>query len=1090
MLASLAPTAVKVYPLAATGIEVRATFHQANGGSATYARFEISTAANFATLDYDSGQVAITAIADGAEGVMVFPWIPTAADTYYYRLCFWDDTNVSQTTWLTWNGTTVSTGTSTVTVRPTSDSSVAIPGISPGSPTTHFDKVDEESSDGDTTCLYVNTAGQTRSDVYNAGSGVPSSVKSIAKVTGYVNARKEGAGNAYVTVLLNTGTGTEQTIGADTYGLFSQDWTTNPDTSAAFSIAEANALKVGVKLRNATVMPRCTQVYAVITCNIYVFTFADPGDNALVIGFPANATLTAAVSGQDLTMTLTLDDTYSKPPRVTMTVDAQSLEPDTMTVTGSYAYTFVGRLKVATGWHQVSALIGNVWTVVSVTAISVYVPPVTLPADVRVYQGDREVPAQHVHVSEPCLPEYCTATFDTPEPIQGAVVISVQAGGLKRFPMEVTRVDGLTVTACSRLKRSLAETMTLSYLSIAMLDLLQLMVTPWIVQGRTDLITGTWDMLDTETTREDIVTQIATRCGVALAERDGTIVVLPAREDDLPEAVLAVDAKDPTVTPSVNYDSIRNVIRQAYQLDRYPIPPNAATNHDAAQWTGTASDVAVSASSIRPPSGSAYCLKGNGLCKRTVAFNKGDYDLLRFRYSPAALGQALEVRLYSDATNYWTKSRTYAGAAGAGFAVLGSAQTDEITKTITFTAARLAQVTIATTDRCRVRIELKSGATSLWTSGDNTTDAEGRIILVPEAIYKAGTADSMVLTFGDLYAVGSSWGVTCTSVSGREYYSYLSGTPGADAIDWSDTRTYIFGATAAITTATGQPISCPVHSASAVRTVPDGALVGSQRYYLHIDVYAYASFVVGALKRSFDLSLPPTSNDHPSYGRAFIRDGQLWVDEFGGAITLIPGADEAYVIQLRADIMLYTLKASTVTVTVWDYRDWSYGTTYPLWEDVTLKLSDFTASGSPTNAIIAYGLYAATDYYVDELYVERTTPRWQWVEVQDDDSIAQWGLKKFTQKTGDAHSASSALALASGMLEDLKDPAQEYQVTYPMTLWLALGDSVSVGDEVLSVASLSYGEGLMTASIGRTTGNLRDTLLSLARRQDALEREL
>ena len=79
---SNSPTNVKVYPIPGIGVEVKATFHQANSLSATYARFQVSTSSNFATTFYDSDQVSITEIPDGTEGTMVFEFIPTSAGTY------------------------------------------------------------------------------------------------------------------------------------------------------------------------------------------------------------------------------------------------------------------------------------------------------------------------------------------------------------------------------------------------------------------------------------------------------------------------------------------------------------------------------------------------------------------------------------------------------------------------------------------------------------------------------------------------------------------------------------------------------------------------------------------------------------------------------------------------------------------------------------------------------------------------------------------------------------------------------------------------------------------------------------------------
>ena len=171
MLPSNAPTNLKVYPIPGVGVEVRTTFHQANGVDGTYVRFEVSTDDDFASTDYDSGQVAITPISDNTEGIMVFAFIPVSGGTYYYRLCFWDDVNYTMITWLVWNGTAVSTTPKVGTIRPSGDYSVAIETVFPAAPATHFDKVDElvHNDDTDYVQTTVTTGGGTKdqTDLYN-----------------------------------------------------------------------------------------------------------------------------------------------------------------------------------------------------------------------------------------------------------------------------------------------------------------------------------------------------------------------------------------------------------------------------------------------------------------------------------------------------------------------------------------------------------------------------------------------------------------------------------------------------------------------------------------------------------------------------------------------------------------------------------------------------------------------------------------------------------------------------------------------------------------------------------------------------------
>jgi len=130
----------------------------------------------------------------------------------------------------------------------------------------HWDKVDDETSDGDTT--YVSTEnGDWQEDLYNipdhfVGSGT------INYVRVYMVCRAEVAPTqttAYVHIKTN---GVEYNGSEDTmtkkYATYSYQWNTNPQTLAPWTWAEIDALQIGVGLRQPKPgrWTRCTQVYA------------------------------------------------------------------------------------------------------------------------------------------------------------------------------------------------------------------------------------------------------------------------------------------------------------------------------------------------------------------------------------------------------------------------------------------------------------------------------------------------------------------------------------------------------------------------------------------------------------------------------------------------------------------------------------------------------------------------------------------------------------------------------------------------------------------------------------------------------------
>ena len=129
--------------------------------------------------------------------------------------------------------------------------------------------VDESSADEDTT--YVNRDYNSTAytlDLYNlpahSGSGV------INSITIYARCRKtHDVGYAKIACKTHSATyyGSEETLG-ESYANYSKQYTTNPNTSSAWTWTEIDALQVGVSLKHVISGPpemgqgtRCTQVY-------------------------------------------------------------------------------------------------------------------------------------------------------------------------------------------------------------------------------------------------------------------------------------------------------------------------------------------------------------------------------------------------------------------------------------------------------------------------------------------------------------------------------------------------------------------------------------------------------------------------------------------------------------------------------------------------------------------------------------------------------------------------------------------------------------------------------------------------------------
>jgi hypothetical protein len=183
----------------------------------------------------------------------------------------------------------------TETLRPSSDGDVKRLQIYPSTPTTHYDKVDDVTSDGDTT--YVQSTGGVDYQPYDLyhypASAIPAG-STINSVTAYFLARSLNASypGTLGWVWKTHATEYKQFDAYEpptSYTTYSKKYTTNPYTGLPWTLDEINALQVGPELDDgvsgtgAFYRCRCTMVYLVIDYTPPAVAAAKPLMDGLVL---------------------------------------------------------------------------------------------------------------------------------------------------------------------------------------------------------------------------------------------------------------------------------------------------------------------------------------------------------------------------------------------------------------------------------------------------------------------------------------------------------------------------------------------------------------------------------------------------------------------------------------------------------------------------------------------------------------------------------------------------------------------------------------------------------------------------------------
>ena len=1062
MLPSLSPTNLSVVPLPGVGVEVRATFHDANTSDGTYARFEVSTDNTFATTDYDSGQVAITPITDGAEGIMVFAFIPLVIGTYFCRLCFWDDINYTKTAWLVWNGTVVTTSAlTTITRRPNADSAPLQLTPVPGG--NHFSTVDEDPAD-DADYVYNNSGGSWFIDKYTVPtSGInPDTLKNIQDVTVYGRFNDDGR------IYCNSGY-YEFVIGAG-FQLLSYTWATNPDTTLAWTLANVNSLLVGAGIYTRDY--KCSQLYAEIRYYYYIFTFTPPGNNSLTIGFPSITSFNVSNDKDKYTFTAIISDTYTRPPIVALTVgnDTEVMDYISRTGSGPYSYTFSKTIQLERGDYEYHIEVGNVWTVV-IDSIRFLHTNYNLDEEpkIEVFIGDRKINTWNHLLTENILPDFSEIEFDTDENIKTYnLTVKFIKNDFKQYSMSIQSKskisEGYHVRVKESAKDDLEQVVSFSLQAINSLSLLESLLPNYIFSG--ELIETIYLQTFLNERLIDILKRVLILNNAIGYVRNKKIYLYDLSNTD---ALFKMNVLDPQIGYESDLTAIVNKVREYYIRKMYPVPENVFTNYDHLNWTGTATDVRQTANGILPPSGSLYCLKGVGTIYRTIDFLWSDFDQLNINWSPD-VATTLEIRLETDAANYRKYTRTFSGLEGAGFVLTGTLPTDTIIKTITFANKYIHTIQGSVTQPCSFKVELKlSGAVVATQDWQSSTGLFG-------AIFNNVLCDTISISFTNLYPIGTSYGINCSNLLIEEYEQTYQQTGVSQTSNWSNRYT---GTIKLNWTNVG--LNWTGTATKTFGNAPPLAADESYNFIVHkCSAYAFKMYPPPYPGESFDLiaDLNVIINANgiieATFNASFAQDNV-------SQVFAIPS--------FSYDFEVFRLTIVPTGQWVWTYINYQWDTTYNLWDSLSIPFSQFTTIGSPTNQINTIRLMAATDNYYDTICFVKNNPIPQYIEAENTESSAK-GIKFQERKLDGWSSKESALAFATAFVDLFGDAAESYSKQMSMKTDINIGDMVDCDGTILPVYKIVYdlNAGQMTVFVGRSVTDTLEWLKETSRKIDAIEK--
>lgn len=1113
VLPTPAPTNVSEIPLAdGQHIQASAVYHSSGAAQGTYARIQISDKSDFSNILYDSGQYGINPIDDGAIFNQIVEWFPSSQGVFYLRMAFWDDDTyaVQSPNW----------GSNSFTVGYPS-----IQSLDYKQDKEHFAftaKINDTYTKPPIVSLVVDNQSWLMELLHRIGKQYDGSYSAIYHADESDGTTlTDASGNGNDATLENGVTRIDGKYGKalsfDGVDDYVQTPTTPPKPITVSAWVYIENYPEGGNVNNnyyAFILRAGGAVYFYIdTSGRLRFFVYNGGSNTLVSptalpkhqwlhvaatwdGTNATGSQKLYINGELVAENAAISDDYQDDTN-TFTIGAQSSDynhfhglideiyiiPEVLSQeqiqwlmnNRVYVYDYQKTLALGKGKHSYHIEVGNVWTVL--TGDTRYFEAQYALSDsprVEVLLGSSKLNAWNVVLTEKLLPDFTKLSFDTDTFLAsgGSITVKMYADSYEVFTFTVQKIERVSksrwhVTCVSKAKEDFAQVTSFAAEAINSLDLLQSILPDYTFVGKLDETIVLQQFIDSPIS--DIVNEVLVLNGKYAVERNKRIIIF---DEKPPQHIVTLS--DAGVTNfTEDRSALVNKIREYYSIKQWPVPKNAITLFDASDWSGTVSD--VQKTDIGLLGDSASFLKASGTIYRSVDFKITDFDHMHMKWN-SETATSIEIRLETDSSNYYKYVHGFSGKKGAGFVLTGNSASDIVSKSITFSQTKIHLVEGYVSQDCSVNIQLKLNGNVVAESGWHTT-----LGTYFGQVFQNVDADEIVLQFTNLYVVTSSWGVNCVRLHIEQYVQKYQVTGSKKYIAW---RNNYSGATAAHPQIqSGGVWVCPMPI--------DDALLGNAYPLSSNDaLYTSGSAYIKCTGKNKSTGGYFHDRHFPVAMNIYQKDGKYYA-----SFSFCPNNQGEYEITAISPTVYYEASIwveRTVSTGeyVWVYKDLDWSETYNLWDDVNIPLSAFSRVGSPSSQINTIRLIASGDNYYDSIYFTSNNPNVYYVEVEDTDSINEWGLHFQVRKTDGFSSKEAATAFARGLINLFKNPIRSFTKNVPIATPIRVGDTVNFNGNALWVTQVTYdfSAGVKILQIGMNVSTTIQFLKDIARKVDAIER--